>query len=129
LSLKANINSGKDNEYCAQQNNFEVLGKKVDMIHSVILNEDRYIDIHVPKSTIAPSTYPVIYILDGQVLFDEVTKALQDLSKAYKQDMTEKKVLWVSETFGNVMEIILKHMLILHQSWTHIQLQFPVVSW
>lgn len=99
------------------------------MIHSVILNEDRYIDIHVPKSTIAPSTYPVIYILDGQVLFDEVTKALQDLSKAYKQDMTEKKVLWVSETFGNVMEIILKHMLILHQSWTHIQLQFPVVSW
>ncbi|MBD0353421.1 MAG: hypothetical protein ICV65_19935 [Flavisolibacter sp.] len=56
-------------------------GKRIDTIHSAILNEDRYIWVHVPDKATVVSKYPVIYILDGQILFDEVNNILDRLSK------------------------------------------------
>ncbi|MBD0296837.1 MAG: alpha/beta hydrolase [Flavisolibacter sp.] len=63
------------------QNQADLAGKRIDTIHSAILNEDRYIWVHVPDKATVVSKYPVIYILDGQILFDEVNNILDRLSK------------------------------------------------
>lgn len=64
------------------QDNSGIVSKRIDTIHSIILNEDRYIWVHVPdKAAVVVSRYPVIYVLDGQVHFDEVNDIINRLSK------------------------------------------------
>jgi predicted alpha/beta superfamily hydrolase len=63
------------------QNNTGTANKRIDTIHSAILNEDRYIWVHVSGRVAVASGYPVIYILDGQIFFDEVINILNRLSK------------------------------------------------
>ena len=62
------------------QNDPARLTKRIDTIHSAILNEDRYIWVRVPDRAKSITRYPVIYILDGQILFDEVINILNRLS-------------------------------------------------
>ena len=63
------------------QNNTVVVSKRVDTIHSAILNEDRYLWVHIPEMAVGYSKkiYPVIYVLDGQVYFDTVNDILTRL--------------------------------------------------
>ena len=63
------------------QNNTGVVSKRVDTIHSAILNEDRYLWVHIPDMAVGSSKkiYPVIYVLDGQVYFDTVNDILTRL--------------------------------------------------
>ena len=58
-----------------------IASKRIDTIHSAILNEDRYIWVHTPDKPSTVGRYPVIYVLDGLILFDEVNKILNRLSK------------------------------------------------
>ena len=68
-----------------------LVSKKIDTIHSKVLNEDRYVWIHAPdKPTKVPA--PVIYVLDGQVLFDEVNKSLTRLSKETGRDIANEVI-------------------------------------
>ena len=55
--------------------------KIVDTIHSKILNEDRFIWLHIPKAQPANKKLPVIFVLDAEANFDETQKALDKLSK------------------------------------------------
>lgn len=55
-------------------------GRSIDTIYSAILNEDRYLWVQVPAKISGISHNPVIYVLDGQVLFDEVNNVLNRLS-------------------------------------------------
>jgi uncharacterized protein len=63
------------------QVNSNAVSKRIDTIHSAVLNEDRYMWVHVPGNASALSQYPVVYVLDGQVLFEEVKGILDRLSK------------------------------------------------
>ena len=58
---------------CAQSNYLYHIGKK-DSVYSNILNEYRDIYVQLPYSYNANSNekYPVIYILDGDVLFKDI---------------------------------------------------------
>lgn len=55
--------------------------KIVDTIHSKILNEDRFIWIHIPKAPPANKRLPVIFVLDAEANFDETQKTLDKLNK------------------------------------------------
>lgn len=55
--------------------------KIVDTIHSKILNEDRFIWLHIPKAQPANKKLPVIFVLDAEANFDETQKTLDKLSK------------------------------------------------
>ena len=55
--------------------------KIVDTIHSKILNEDRFIWLHIPKARPANKRLPVIFVLDAEANFDETQKTLDKLSK------------------------------------------------
>lgn len=55
--------------------------KIVDTIHSKILNEDRFIWLHIPKAQPANKRLPVIFVLDAEANFDETQKTLDKLSK------------------------------------------------
>ena len=55
--------------------------KIVDTIHSKILNEDRFIWLHIPKVQPANKKLPVIFVLDAEANFDETQKTLDKLSK------------------------------------------------
>lgn len=57
-------------------------GKIIDTIHSKILNEDRFIWLHIPdaaRNTI--KKYPVIFLLDAEANFDATKNILDKLSK------------------------------------------------
>jgi predicted alpha/beta superfamily hydrolase len=75
------------------QNNSHPVDKKIDTIHSAILNEDRYIWVHVPDRATVVSTYPVIYLLDGEILFDDVNKILDRLSKETGRDVANEMIV------------------------------------
>jgi predicted alpha/beta superfamily hydrolase len=55
--------------------------KIADTIHSKILNEDRFIWLHIPKAQPANKRLPVIFVLDAEANFDETQKTLDKLSK------------------------------------------------
>jgi predicted alpha/beta superfamily hydrolase len=55
--------------------------KIADTIHSKILNEDRFIWLHIPKAQPANKKLPVIFVLDAEANFDETQKTLDKLSK------------------------------------------------
>lgn len=55
--------------------------KIIDTIHSKILNEDRFIWLHIPKAQPANKKLPVIFVLDAEANFDETQKTLDKLSK------------------------------------------------
>ncbi len=85
------------------QNNTVVVSKRVDTIHSAILNEDRYLWVHIPDMAVGSSKkiYPVIYVLDGQVYFDTVNDILSRLSKETgKNAATEMIVVGI----GNIWQ-------------------------
>jgi uncharacterized protein len=63
------------------QVNSNAVSKRIDTIHSAVLNEDRYMWVHVPGKASALSQYPVVYVLDGQVFFEEIKGILNRLSK------------------------------------------------
>jgi len=75
------------------QNNPGTGGKRIDTIHSAILNEDRYIWVHVPDKAAVASNYPVIYVLDGQIFFDEVNNILSRLNKETGKDITNEMIV------------------------------------
>lgn len=52
-----------------------------DTLHSSLLNENRYLWVQVPKISDKNSRFPVIYVLDGEVLFSEVCQALNRISR------------------------------------------------
>ncbi|HLG38435.1 MAG TPA: alpha/beta hydrolase-fold protein [Chitinophagaceae bacterium] len=74
--------------------------KKADTIHSKILNEDRYIWVHVPKGA-SSKHYPVIYLLDGDVHFDEVNNILKRLSKETGKNTSNEMIV---VGIGNIRE-------------------------
>lgn len=74
------------------QNNAVSAGKKMDTIHSAILHEDRYIWVHAPGGTSVASS-PVIYILDGQIFFDEVINILSRLSKETGRNIADEVIV------------------------------------
>jgi uncharacterized protein len=79
--------------FITAQNNPGVTGKRIDTIRSAILNEERYIWLHVPDRAAVASPYPVIYILDGQIFFDEVNNILDRLSKETGKNVSNEMVV------------------------------------
>src|SRR3982751_279785 len=75
------------------QDNAGVVSKKIDTIHSAILNEDRYIWVHVPDKTATGGRYPVIYLLDGQIFFDDVNNILNRLSKETGRNVANEMIV------------------------------------
>ena len=56
--------------------------KIIDTIHSKILNEDRYIWVHVPETaTDTKKKYPVVFVFDAEANFDATKNILDNLSK------------------------------------------------
>ena len=70
-----------------------IVSKRVDTIHSAVLNEDRYIWVHVPDKASSLSRYPVVYVLDGQVLFEEVNNILNRLSKETGKSIANEMIV------------------------------------
>lgn len=79
--------------FITAQNNPGVIGKRIDTIHSAILNEERYIWLSVPDRAAVASPYPVIYIFDGQIFFDEVNNILNRLSKETGRNLSNEMVV------------------------------------
>ncbi|MES1218512.1 MAG: alpha/beta hydrolase-fold protein [Bacteroidota bacterium] len=78
----------------AAQNNADATGKRIDTIHSKILNEDRYVWVHIPENAKGSSKrYPVIYILDGEVHYDEVNNILMQLSKETGRNVADEMIV------------------------------------
>ena len=78
------------------QNNTAAISKRTDTIHSAILNEDRYIWVHIPakaERVSSKQSYPVIYVLDGQVHFDEVNNILSRISKETGKDVANEMIV------------------------------------
>lgn len=77
------------------------VNKKIDTIHSAILKEDRYIWVHLPGKALGISSYPVIYILDGQIHFDEVNTILRRISKETGKDAANEMIV---VSIGNIWQ-------------------------
>src|SRR5689334_2476576 len=76
------------------QNNTVPITKRTDTLHSTILNEDRYLWVHIPdKAVSAGKRYPVIYVLDGEVHFDEVNNILRSLSKEAGKNIADEMIV------------------------------------
>lgn len=77
------------------QGNTETITKRIDSVHSAILKEQRYIWIHVPKSASAnlSKRYPVIYLLDGEIHFNEVISILNRLSKETGKNIANEMIV------------------------------------
>lgn len=71
----------------------ELSTKKTDTIHSIILKEDRYIWVHVPDKVKAGTRYPVIYVLDGQILFDETRSVINRLRNEYGSNFSNEFII------------------------------------
>jgi predicted alpha/beta superfamily hydrolase len=79
------------------QDNPAAPNNKMDTIHSTILKEDRFISVRMPDRVKDVSSLPVIYILDGQVLFNEAVNIINRLNKE-----TGKNAIIVG--IGNIWE-------------------------
>jgi uncharacterized protein len=66
--------------------------KRIDTIHSSILKEDRYIWVQTPER-ISSKRYPVIYLLDGEIHFDEVNNILGKLSKESGKNISNEVIV------------------------------------
>jgi uncharacterized protein len=79
----------------AGQSNYSAATKRMDTLHSAILNEDRYISIHLPRTALVDSfkRLPVIYVLDGDVLFPEVMNVLGRLNKETGKNLSGEVVV------------------------------------
>ena len=59
----------------------------IGTIQSKILNEQREVWVYVPKSAsdtnFSKQSYPVVYLLDGELFFSSVVGMIQSLSSAY----------------------------------------------
>ena len=75
------------------QNNSALVVKRIDTIHSAILQEDRYIWVHVPERAGVASKYPVIYVLDGQIFFDDVNNIIKRLSKETGKNVSNEIIV------------------------------------
>jgi hypothetical protein len=71
-------------------------------LFSKILNENREIWVHLPKtyndSSINPAKYPVIYLLDGEINFEYYAGMTDFLSKAPYADIPECIVVGIKNT-------------------------------
>jgi len=67
--------------------------KIVDTVHSKILNEDRFIWLHIPKTQPANKKLPVIFVLDAEANFDETQKTLDKLSKEPASNVAANVIL------------------------------------
>lgn len=83
----------------AQEN--VTVGEK-QTLFSKILNENREIWVHLPKtyndSSINPAKYPVIYLLDGEINFEYYAGMTDFLSKAPYADIPECIVVGIKNT-------------------------------
>ncbi|KMQ63232.1 hypothetical protein ACM46_13945 [Chryseobacterium angstadtii] len=77
------------------------IGEKKNL-SSAILNENREIWIHLPKtyndSSIHPAKYPVIYLLDGEINFESYAGMSDFLAKPPYADMPECIVVGIKNT-------------------------------
>lgn len=71
LSLYQNLCFGQTNNSKDSSANQIIIGIR-DQVYSKILDEEREVWIHVPKSSIYGLKYPVIYLLDGEFNFESV---------------------------------------------------------
>ncbi|MGH1516392.1 alpha/beta hydrolase [Chryseobacterium sp. JK1] len=78
-----------------------VIGEK-HALFSKILNENREIWIHFPKTyndpTISPAKYPVIYLLDGEINFEYYTGMSDFLARPPYADIPECIVVGIKNT-------------------------------
>ncbi|MFZ4927940.1 alpha/beta hydrolase [Chryseobacterium sp. Mn2064] len=78
-----------------------VIGEK-HALFSKILNENREIWIHLPKTyndhTISPAKYPVIYVLDGEINFEYYTGMSDFLARTPYADIPECIVIGIKNT-------------------------------
>ena len=78
----------------AAQSNGNTTDKRIDTIHSNILNEDRYVWVHIPPGAKNSSKlYPVIYLLDGEMHFDEVNNILNQLRKETGKNIADEMIV------------------------------------
>ena len=86
----------------AGQTNVNTAAKRIDTIHSKILNEDRYVWVHVPPQVKSSSkSYPVIYLLDGEMHFDEVNSILSLLGKETGKNISDEMIV---VAIGNIWQ-------------------------
>lgn len=78
-----------------------VIGQKYE-IHSAILNEQRECWIYLPpdyhNKNIAPASYPVVYLLDGDANFSAFTGILETLSKGPYASVPQMIVVGILNT-------------------------------
>jgi uncharacterized protein len=68
--------------------------KRIDTIHSKILNGDRYLWVYIPASAKASAKrYPVVYVLDGEIFFDEAVNILNRLNKETRQAAPKEMII------------------------------------
>ena len=79
----------------AAQGNKTAVGKRIDTIHSALLKEDRYIWVHLPKNASISSSkrFPVVYVLDGDILFEEVTNIFNRLYKETGKNISDEVIV------------------------------------
>lgn len=77
------------------------LGEK-QTLFSKVLNENREIWIHLPKTyhdnTISPAKYPVIYLLDGEINFEYYTGMADFIARTPYADIPECIVVGIKNT-------------------------------
>ncbi|MBV8325241.1 alpha/beta hydrolase-fold protein [Chryseobacterium sp.] len=78
-----------------------VIGEKLTLF-STILNENREIWIHLPKTyddkSINPAQYPVIYLLDGEINFEYYAGMADFLARTPYADIPESIVVGIKNT-------------------------------
>jgi len=71
--------------YSIAQNKSQITIGTIDSISSKVLNEERKIWIHLPRSAnfkgFSKQKYPVVYLLDGDAHFNSVVGIIQELSE------------------------------------------------
>jgi len=76
-------------------------GWKAEKISSKIMGEDRFIKIWTPSKSTTSQKYPVVYLLDGDVLFENTQKILLRLSKEPGLSDAANKII---VAIGNIWE-------------------------
>ncbi|TCI84870.1 alpha/beta hydrolase-fold protein [Tenacibaculum sp. M341] len=83
------------------QKSDDIVIGKIDGLHSKILNEQRKIFVHVPKTN--PNNkeiFPVVYVLDGNAHFDSVVALLKQFSTVNGNTLCPKMiVIGIPNTF------------------------------
>ncbi len=80
--------------YCQAEKTFSI--GKYDKLHSEIYQRDREFIVHVPDASdqkISTETYPVLFLLDGDVLFTKTVGILNHLSSAYGGEKCPKMII------------------------------------